>query len=229
MIVDSATALYRSDYVGRGELAARQAHLSKFLRTLQRLADEVRKITCCYKTLPLISFSSLVSLLYFRIKLCQAQMLALGHTHPTRRSQLEEIFWRMPLPHGALSFRDLSKRQCSSVYSACNSRRAAQIPEFAEFMTRLVYRSRKPHLQSFRVVLGIQRRKCKTFLQWIDTLPSSGSMAFTYALVLVVFSYAKYDTCSGAIPCRYATFALREKPDLLARYLSCGGTIQSET
>jgi len=38
--VDSATALYRSDYVGRGELAARQAHLSKFLRTLQRLADE---------------------------------------------------------------------------------------------------------------------------------------------------------------------------------------------
>ncbi|KAI0307977.1 Rad51-domain-containing protein [Multifurca ochricompacta] len=40
LIVDSATALYRSDYVGRGELAARQAHLSKFLRTLQRLADE---------------------------------------------------------------------------------------------------------------------------------------------------------------------------------------------
>jgi len=41
LIVDSATALYRSDYVGRGELAARQAHLSKFLRSLQRLADEV--------------------------------------------------------------------------------------------------------------------------------------------------------------------------------------------
>jgi len=40
LIVDSATALYRSDYIGRGELAARQAHLSKFLRMLQRLADE---------------------------------------------------------------------------------------------------------------------------------------------------------------------------------------------
>jgi len=40
LIVDSATALYRSDYVGRAELAARQAHLSKFLRALQRLADE---------------------------------------------------------------------------------------------------------------------------------------------------------------------------------------------
>jgi RecA/RadA recombinase len=42
LIVDSCTALYRSDYTGRGELSARQSHLGKFLRTLQRLADEVR-------------------------------------------------------------------------------------------------------------------------------------------------------------------------------------------
>lgn len=41
LIVDSCTALYRSDYNGRGELSARQTHLGKFLRTLQRLADEV--------------------------------------------------------------------------------------------------------------------------------------------------------------------------------------------
>lgn len=40
LIVDSATALYRSDYTGRGELANRQTHLGKFLRALQRLADE---------------------------------------------------------------------------------------------------------------------------------------------------------------------------------------------
>ncbi|KAH9944299.1 putative RAD1 protein [Epithele typhae] len=40
LIVDSATALYRTDFSGRGELSARQAHLGKFLRTLQRLADE---------------------------------------------------------------------------------------------------------------------------------------------------------------------------------------------
>jgi len=40
LIVDSCTALYRSDYTGRGELSARQSHLGKFLRTLQRLADE---------------------------------------------------------------------------------------------------------------------------------------------------------------------------------------------
>lgn len=40
MIIDSATALYRTDYSGRGELSARQMHLGKFLRTLQRIADE---------------------------------------------------------------------------------------------------------------------------------------------------------------------------------------------
>jgi DNA repair protein RAD51 len=40
LVVDSATALYRTDYSGRGELAARQMHLARFLRTLQRIADE---------------------------------------------------------------------------------------------------------------------------------------------------------------------------------------------
>jgi DNA repair protein RAD51 len=40
MIVDSATALYRTDFSGRGELSARQMHLAKFLRQLLRLADE---------------------------------------------------------------------------------------------------------------------------------------------------------------------------------------------
>lgn len=41
MVVDSATALYRTDFSGRGELSARQMHLAKFLRSLQKLADEV--------------------------------------------------------------------------------------------------------------------------------------------------------------------------------------------
>jgi len=40
IIVDSATALYRTDYSGRGELSARQMHLARFLRNLMRLADE---------------------------------------------------------------------------------------------------------------------------------------------------------------------------------------------
>ncbi|KAK7201019.1 DNA repair protein RAD51 [Novymonas esmeraldas] len=40
IIVDSATALYRTDYTGRNELAARQVHLGKFLRSLHNLAEE---------------------------------------------------------------------------------------------------------------------------------------------------------------------------------------------
>ncbi|CAD6256158.1 unnamed protein product [Miscanthus lutarioriparius] len=40
MVVDSATALYRTDFSGRGELSARQMHMVKFLRSLQKLADE---------------------------------------------------------------------------------------------------------------------------------------------------------------------------------------------
>lgn len=40
IVVDSATALYRTDYSGRGELSERQMHMARFLRTLQRIADE---------------------------------------------------------------------------------------------------------------------------------------------------------------------------------------------
>mmetsp|Transcript_57367 Transcript_57367/g.134516 ORF Transcript_57367/g.134516 Transcript_57367/m.134516 type:complete len:366 (-) Transcript_57367:73-1170(-) len=40
LVVDSATGLFRTDYVGRGELADRQQALNKFLRKLQRIADE---------------------------------------------------------------------------------------------------------------------------------------------------------------------------------------------
>jgi DNA repair protein RAD51 len=38
VIVDSATALYRVEYKGRGELSERQVSLGRFLRSLQRLA-----------------------------------------------------------------------------------------------------------------------------------------------------------------------------------------------
>lgn len=40
LVVDSATALYRTEYNGRGELSDRQIHLGRFLRQLQRLAEE---------------------------------------------------------------------------------------------------------------------------------------------------------------------------------------------
>ena len=41
LIVDSATSLFRTDYSGRGELAARQMQLAKFMRMLLRITDEV--------------------------------------------------------------------------------------------------------------------------------------------------------------------------------------------
>ncbi|KAI9272459.1 DNA repair protein RAD51 [Sporodiniella umbellata] len=39
LIVDSAISLYRSDFVGRGELSSRQMHLCQFMRQLRRLAS----------------------------------------------------------------------------------------------------------------------------------------------------------------------------------------------
>jgi DNA repair protein RadA len=39
LIVDSVTSLFRSDYSGRGELAARQQKLNRHLHTLQRLSE----------------------------------------------------------------------------------------------------------------------------------------------------------------------------------------------
>ena len=40
IVVDSATALFRTDFTGRGELADRQQKLGRFLRSLQNLAEE---------------------------------------------------------------------------------------------------------------------------------------------------------------------------------------------
>ena len=40
LVVDSATALFRTDYQGRGELSDRQVQLAQFLRQLTRLAEE---------------------------------------------------------------------------------------------------------------------------------------------------------------------------------------------
>lgn len=45
IIVDSATHLYRTDFMGRGELASRQQHLARFLRMLQRMS-EVYGVAC---------------------------------------------------------------------------------------------------------------------------------------------------------------------------------------
>jgi DNA repair protein RAD51 len=40
LVVDSATALFRTDFTGRGELSERQMQMAQFLRQLTRLAEE---------------------------------------------------------------------------------------------------------------------------------------------------------------------------------------------
>lgn len=40
LIVDSLTALFRTDFSGRGELSERQRHLARFMRMLIKLAEE---------------------------------------------------------------------------------------------------------------------------------------------------------------------------------------------
>lgn len=40
LVVDSATALFRTDYSGRGELSERQMQLAQFLRQLTRMSEE---------------------------------------------------------------------------------------------------------------------------------------------------------------------------------------------
>jgi len=40
IVVDSATALFRTDYTGRGELSERQMQMAQFLRQLTRLGEE---------------------------------------------------------------------------------------------------------------------------------------------------------------------------------------------
>ena len=40
LIIDSVMALYRTDYVGRGELSERQQVLGKFLRRATQMSEE---------------------------------------------------------------------------------------------------------------------------------------------------------------------------------------------
>lgn len=78
MIVDSATALYRTDFSGRGELSARQMHLAKFLRSLQKLADEVRLPTFRSHITINLLFTKTFLLLGFRNPFLLLLLLSVG-------------------------------------------------------------------------------------------------------------------------------------------------------
>lgn len=119
LVVDSCTALYRTDFNGRGELSARQGHLGKFLRTLLRLADEVSSngkgtlLVVAWNALTTFlgtRFSfSLVLQLSLRTKSCHHQMQQQQCTEGTTRSQLEGTSWLMPRPLGTGVHNELSR------------------------------------------------------------------------------------------------------------------------
>jgi len=145
LIVDSCTALYRTDFNGRGELASRQIHLAKFLRTLQRLADEVR---CLH--VPWLRLLTLVCSLALqsssRTRSCQILTHLVDPTWQTRRSLSEEILWPM---HPQLG---------------CNSKRLAVTPERPRSTIPPACRSRRLSLLSISTVLEIQMRKLRYLL-----------------------------------------------------------------
>ena len=142
LIVDSCTALYRTDFNGRGELASRQIHLAKFLRTLQRLADEVQ---CFYgpdhKSLTVLRSS--VSQLSSQIRSCQTLTHLVDPTWRTRRNPLEEILWPTHPQQG------------------CNSKRLVGTHERPRFTIRHASQSRRPSLLSINMVLGIQTKNLR--------------------------------------------------------------------
>ena len=139
LIVDSCTALYRTDFNGRGELASRQLHLGKFLRTLQRLADEV-----LHSHVPgygsLIIVRSLESPSSFRIRSCRTPTLLQVLICRTRRNRLEEISWPMRPQQGY------------------NSRRLGGTPEQQKSTIHRVFQSLRLSLRSILTVLETQMR-----------------------------------------------------------------------
>lgn len=124
LIVDSCTALYRTDFNGRGELASRQIHLAKFLRTLQRLADEV---LCLYapslRSLTL-AYSSVLQL-SFRTRSCQILTHLVDPTWRTRRNLSGGISWHTHPRQGYNSKRPAVTPEPprSTILHACQSRK----------------------------------------------------------------------------------------------------------
>ena len=91
LIIDSVMSLYRTDYIGRGELSERQQVLGGFLRRATQMAEEFNLVVlmvCCF-------FQALrrtVTDLHRPTKLCLIQALALCLQELMVESQLEDIF-----------------------------------------------------------------------------------------------------------------------------------------
>jgi hypothetical protein len=96
LIIDSVMALYRTDYVGRGELSERQQVLGTFLRRATQMAEEFNlvvlmvRLPCFFEVLPMLTFCR-------PTKLCQILVPVLFLLELMAASLLEDIFLPMPL------------------------------------------------------------------------------------------------------------------------------------
>jgi hypothetical protein len=87
LVVDSATALFRTDYTGRGELSARQMTLGQFLRNLLRIADEVRSCSRSSFCLPLVVVWSSFASFGFSSKSAPLALDPSSHANSPGRAQ----------------------------------------------------------------------------------------------------------------------------------------------
>lgn len=97
LIIDSVMALFRTDYIGRGELSERQQVLGGFLRRATQMAEEFNLVVLmvCLSSYP---SSSPSTDLCRPIKSYQIQVPVLCSRELTAASLLEDIFLPMLLP-----------------------------------------------------------------------------------------------------------------------------------
>jgi meiotic recombination protein DMC1 len=97
LIIDSVMSLYRTDYIGRGELSERQQVLGGFLRRATQMAEEFNLVVlmvCCWLSL---LHSSYLTELSRPIKSCRIPVRVLCLQGLMVANQLEDTFSPMLL------------------------------------------------------------------------------------------------------------------------------------
>jgi hypothetical protein len=158
LIVDSCMALYRTDFSGRGELSARQMHLAKFLRALQRLADEVRFLGLLASLLP----ADICAVRRGR-RGDESGRREPGRVRGAVRQQRGEADRRehhgARVDHPVRSGSPAAARIYADAYAACAYAKAAGTRESARFTIRRAYPKARARSQFSRAVLGTPKRR----------------------------------------------------------------------
>lgn len=94
LIIDSIMALYRSDFIGRGELSERQGALNAFLRKATQMAEEFNLVVFMVYMF-IFSISKIQLTLYRPIKSCRTQVPVPFLQELMGVSLLEDIYLHM--------------------------------------------------------------------------------------------------------------------------------------